>query len=326
LFLFLKHGAVYDLVLIFFFFLNCLIYSNLYLLGIPIELLPTTDTGNIKSVYFKQWINLRTYLEHEEQTHVINNNNSTPASSDINNSGYDSDVVSTPSPPSHLLYYLANTNDIIVECPLSNDVIFRRGKIMNLHSGNEKFQDLIESYIYEHSIDPNTPLSRRKEIEIEILNEVLKPKNNNYCGGGESGGRFLTWNMKKKWWVVIHSEDEIQFKIYHAFIGYRKKMLRAQQQQQQQQKVQTKTNLNSIFERQQDGQKKKPYVNNKHKVRSCSDCDLYCGSDDNSSNGCRIVPSLSSTTMINIGNNISDSGYFFSTDDGSYACADFSYI
>jgi hypothetical protein len=278
---------------------------------------------------------LRAHLEHGEQTHMINNSNSTPASSYINYNGYHSEVVSTPSPPSHLLYYLANTNNIIVECPSSNDVIFRRGKPMNIHSGNVKFQNVIESYIYEHSIDPNTPLLRRKEIEIEILNEVLKPKKNNGSGRGDSGGRFLTWNIEKKWWVVIHSEDEIQLKIYHAFLGFRKKMLKAQQQQQ---KVQTVTNLNSIFERQQDGQKKKWHNKNKNKnCGCCSDCGLYCGSDDNNSKGCSIMPSLPSfstvmiepslpAAVINIGNNkSSDCGYFFSTDDGSYACADFSY-
>jgi hypothetical protein len=283
--------------------------SNLYLLGIPIELIPSTDTGNIKSANFKLWMKLRTHLEHEEQTQMINNNQSTPAS-DNNVGRSDSEVVSTLKLQSGLHYYLANTDDIIVECPLSNDVLFRMGKTMNFHLGNVYFQSLIKSRIYEHSIDPNTTRLRRTEIEFEIFNEVLG------CGGGESG-RFLTWDINKKWWLVIHSDNEIRLKIYHAFIGFRKRMTKTQQQQQE---VQTKTNLNSIFEQQQDGQKKKRYNNNTNSS-CCSDNGLYCGCDGNN-NGCNIMPC--SPPMNHNGNNNDNNacGYFFSTDDGSYAYVD----
>ena len=237
-------------------------------LGIPIEHFPATDTGNIKLIYFKQWINLRTHLEYEEEKKINNNDN--------NN----------------------NNNIIIVECPLSNDVIFRRGKTMNFHSGNIKFQNLIESRICEYFINPNTSLSRRKEIEIDILNEIL-----NSCG------RFLTWIAEKKWWLVIHSEDEMQFKIHYAFLGFRTRMLKKQQKQQK--VVPTVAKLTSLFEGQQVGQKKKRYNNNNCSISSFSDCGLHCDSDDNNSN--------------NSGNNnCSDCGYFFSVDDGSYACTDFS--
>jgi hypothetical protein len=273
-----------------------------YFVGIPSELLPKTDTGNIKSVNLKQWIKLRTHLELEEQIRMIKNNKSTPVS-DINNSGCDSEVVSTISPQLGL-HCLADKNNInVVECPLWNDVIFRRGKTMNVHSGNTKFQNLIESHIHEHSIDLNTTPLRRKEIEIDLMNEVQKPEKKNGCGG-YSSGRFLTWDIKNHWWLVIHSDDEIEAKIHYAFRDFRKKMLRTKQQQQ---KVQTITNLNSLFEQQQNGQKKKRYVNNKN-----SGC-----SDFVSNNGCNIMPCLPS--MNNNGNNNNACGYFFSTDDGSYA-------
>ncbi|MGK3753049.1 MAG: hypothetical protein ACI8RD_005356, partial [Bacillariaceae sp.] len=209
---------------------------------------------------------------------------------------YDSAVVST-------------TNNI-VECPLSNDVIFRRGKTMNVHSGNVKFQNLIESHIYEHSIDLNTPPLRRAEIEIELMNEVQIHKQ------GVSG-RFLTWNIEKKWWSIIHSEDEIQSKIHYAFRDFRRKMLKKQQHQQ---KVRTVTNLNSLFEGQQDGQKK-TYNNNKN---SCSDYGLHCGGSDDNNNVCNITPCLLPiSTKINSENDNNNAcGHFFSTEDGSYAYLD----
>jgi hypothetical protein len=249
---------------------------------------------------------LRTHLEHEERTHMIKDFKSIPYV-DTNVGTYDSDIVSTTSTStqSHLQNYLANTNNI-VECPLSNDVIFRRGKTMNVHLGNVNFQNLIESRIYEHSIDLDTPPLRRTELEIEVFNEVLKPVKNNgsYGGGGGGGGhsgRFLTWDMKKQWWLVIRSEDEIRIKIHYAFRDFRKKMLRTQQKQQ---KVQTVTNLNSLFEH-QDGQKKIRYNDNDNTNSSSSTDGGCCNENDGGCTG-----------------NSTACGYFFSTDDGSYAYLD----
>jgi hypothetical protein len=325
--------------------------------GIPIELLPSTDTGNIKSVNLRHWMKLRTHLECEKQK-------SYSSDSDNSNSGggYDSGGVSTTS---SAITTTTTTIHDIVECPLSNDVIFRRGKTMNVHPGNVKFQNLIESRIYEHSIDLNTPPLRRTEIEIELMNEVQIPEQ------GVSG-RFLTWNIEKKWWLVIRSDDEKQKKIHYAFRDFQKKMLKTkqqqqkvqttpnsnslfvrqdgqkkkmyitnkrdndienrsssednafrdfqktmlktkQQQQQQQQKVQTTTHLNSLFEGQQDGQKKKLYIKNKRD----NVIENRSSSEDNNNNGCANANPFF-PSMDNNGNN-KTCGFFFSTDDSSYA-------
>ena len=167
-------------------------------------------------------MNLRIHLERERQKSAYY------SSSDNNDSdnnggrgGYDSGGVSSSSSittSSSSIVTTATTIDIsnIVECPLSNDVIFRRGKTLNFHPGNVKFQNLIESHIQEHSIDPNTSLIRRKEIVTEVMNEVCnnsksKTKSRNesdsghggcgYSYGVHYGGRFLTWNMEKQWWL-----------------------------------------------------------------------------------------------------------------------------
>jgi hypothetical protein len=323
--------------------------------GIPIELLPSTDTGNIKSVNLRHWMKLRKHLECEKQK-------SYSSDSDNSNSGggYDSGGVSTTS---SAITTTTTTIHDIVECPLSNDVIFRRGKTMNVHPGNVKFQNLIESRIYEHSIDLNTPPLRRTEIEIELMNEVQIPEQ------GVSG-RFLTWNIEKKWWIVIRSDDEKQKKIHYAFRDFQKKMLKTKQQQQkvqttpnsnslfvrqdgqkkkmyitnkrdndienrsssednafrdfqktmlktkqqqQQQKVQTTTHLNSLFEGQQDGQKKKLYIKNKRD----NVIENRSSSEDNNNNGCANANPFF-PSMDNNGNN-KTCGFFFSTDDSSYA-------
>jgi len=223
-------------------------------------------------------------------------------------------------------YFATNSNHTIVECPLSNDVIFRRGKTMNIHLGNLKFQNLIEAHVYEHTIDLDTSPIRRIEIEIELMNEVRKKlEKTNGC----DSGRFLTWDVENSWWLVMQSDDEIQKKIHYAFRDFRKKMLKTKQQQQ---KVQTRTssNLNSIFERQDGRQKKKRYNDNNNNnnnnitKNSSSSGDIYNGnsseSDDNN-NICNI-PMPFSLPSTNNNNNIGACGYFFSTDDGSYTNLD----
>jgi len=80
--------------------------------GIPVDLIPVTGTGNIKLVYWKQWIRLRKLIEKMRE-----------------------DGVQTP----------------IIEFPGSKDVIFRTGTALTCHPGNVMFQSVIESKMNEHS-------------------------------------------------------------------------------------------------------------------------------------------------------------------------------
>jgi len=81
--------------------------------GIPTELIPLTDTGNIKTIYLKQWIKLRKTLD------------------SINEKGH----------------FIATLNSII-ECPGSKDVVFRPGTSALCHPGNVRFRNLLESITF----------------------------------------------------------------------------------------------------------------------------------------------------------------------------------
>ena len=81
--------------------------------GIPVELIPVTGTGNIKTVYWKQWMRFRKNLE------------------DMRAKGI---------------------NDTSVDCPGSTDVLFRTGTSLTCHPGNSMFQSIIESKMQEHSV------------------------------------------------------------------------------------------------------------------------------------------------------------------------------
>ncbi len=163
--------------------------------GLPTELIPNTDTGNVKKANLKQWIKLRAYLD--AQAEVENSSSSDDAS-----------LFSAQSYP---------PMNQILDCPGSKDVVFRRGKAMNHHPGNARFMNLIEERIYEHTIDPDTYHTRRAAIEVELIEKVK-----------QDGGRFLKWDIDRGWLVDMspRSEDEVQSKVHYAFRDFRKKMLR----------------------------------------------------------------------------------------------------
>lgn len=76
------------------------------------DLLPVTDTGNVKTKQLAQWIKLRKAIE-------------------------DSKTVDDSSS--------------IIECPFKNDVIIRFGKSYTNHPGTIMFRDILETVYDEHS-------------------------------------------------------------------------------------------------------------------------------------------------------------------------------
>ena len=86
--------------------------------GIPVDLMPLTDSGNVKTKNLWQWLKVRKALEDGKNKHA-NGSSST----------------------------LLDRN---IECPGLNDVIFRSGKNHMSHPGNVMFQGIIESKHDEH--------------------------------------------------------------------------------------------------------------------------------------------------------------------------------
>eukprot|EP00536_Pseudo-nitzschia_multiseries_P017357 jgi/Psemu1/248104/estExt_Genewise1.C_15140004 len=75
--------------------------------GIPVEMMPLTDSGNIKRTYLYQWIKVRKLIESEHANFRKN-------------------------------------EDLIILLPSSNDVLFRSGTTTMIHPGNAFFRSLIE--------------------------------------------------------------------------------------------------------------------------------------------------------------------------------------
>jgi len=118
--------------------------------GIPVELIPLTDSGNIKTTYLKQWIKLRRMIEVMKMTDRGNDNSVS-----------------------------------IIECPGSNDVVFRSGTSMSCHPGNVRFRCMVES---KHETPSIVSQSTQAELAEQLIEEIEA-----------GGGRYLKWDSRGYW-------------------------------------------------------------------------------------------------------------------------------
>jgi len=159
--------------------------------GIPIELLPITESGTIKYNHHQQWMKTRKLLEQQVALDGAN-------------------------------------NIVIVECPGSNDVIFRRGTSSMENPGNNMYRDMILTYLegkeeqerQNHFHEPGVELvpsvmmmpttktittaSTTHTIMIDwLLDQITNHKH----------GRILDWSKKHNTWIQMSDEIEIKKKI-----------------------------------------------------------------------------------------------------------------
>ena len=303
--------------------------------GIPIKLIPISNTGTIKLDNWKKWIKFKKYTEQQEMTLSTKTSMKTPM-------------------------------DSIVECPGSNDVVFRMGKSMDYHPGNVKFQNMIESQLQHHS-NPFTTRTQKEAIEIEVIQNVKK-----------EGGRFLQWESDKGWWINMSvemyvdlnsdidmdvssistmnsiltgantdtfsdkntnkntyenmnvnvkrnenenvnvslnpnnsaeyskAETEIQSKVHNAFLDFKKKIIRAQQKQQQ---LQVSTSSTYVFQQQNGQKRKRSDDNNIFTTTTTTTMRSDTNNGNNSSICISFLPNMKGSAC----------GYFFSdANDNSY--------
>lgn len=220
--------------------------------GIPIELIPLTDTGNVKTSYLKQWIKLRKLLEVMIETEAKNNS---CYGSDVGGEGLFNDDTSINTMGSSVMSVPYNQMKSIIECPRSHDVVFRSGTSMSCHPGNVRFRCLIE---LKHDTKTNisssngggnndiniassTIVSKRSKVtQAELAEQVIDEIETN-------GGRFLKWD-NKGYWTKIQDRTQVHTKVSLSIRDYKYKA-RAQRNQQ------SNSSYTYIF-RGQDGNKR----------------------------------------------------------------------
>mmetsp|Transcript_24060 Transcript_24060/g.52722 ORF Transcript_24060/g.52722 Transcript_24060/m.52722 type:complete len:624 (+) Transcript_24060:66-1937(+) len=169
--------------------------------GIPIELIPVTETGRIKIKQLKEWIRLRGILDKQQQQQVVDvcggdsgdcqqgererdeavrvvgertvTVTVTPTTTDNANESSGESITSWPQ-------QMATTTTSIVDCPGCKDVLFRSGRITMIHLGNSMFRSMCEAIFERYTCETRIG---KKSIVNELIDAV------------ESiGGRFLVWD------------------------------------------------------------------------------------------------------------------------------------
>jgi hypothetical protein len=202
--------------------------------GIPVNLIPLNDAGCVKTKNIIQWIKARRFQEAIDnlrrrntiQSLHNNNHNNVTATTDL---CFDKDN--------------NNTNDvlpIVIECPLSTDVIFRNGQSGMSHPGNVVFRGLLETYYEQHRLATNN--QEKVAITWRVVDEVLEQRQGRFLmwesfGGGvvedystiseEVRGRGVAG-----WWTPIVDREKIRVKVAVSLRDERKRIQGIRQQQQ----------------------------------------------------------------------------------------------
>ena len=147
--------------------------------GIPTDLLPVSCTGKVKTSNQSAWINVqRAKLFHEKN-------------------------------------YTNNNGEEIVECPGSEDVVFKKGPGYRNNPGNIRFRTLIEQNGEKHQ---KADKEEKYKITLRIVEAIEK-----------INGRFLEWSKPRKMWLVNKDRSKIRSKVASSIKQYNRQ--RGQQMQ-----------------------------------------------------------------------------------------------
>jgi len=159
--------------------------------GIPIHLLPLTETGVIKVKYFKEWLRVRKELEEASEGDF--------AADD-------------------------NTLDRVVVCPYLADVVFRQGTPSMNNPGNVIFRDTMIAHLEDHHNQHRYLEGHQQQpVQIEIFSNWLIETTVN-----TKGGRFLEWDKNLNIWVKMVDHQKIKNKVAIAYRDTSKRFLKRQ--------------------------------------------------------------------------------------------------
>ena len=159
--------------------------------GIPVQYMPWTDTGKIKSKYWNGWLKLRTVIESDR-----------PKIKALD----------------------------IVDCPGTTDVVFRHGRSYKKFHGNDILQEWIESKLLCRKLSSSAsppPSSHAESVSSSM--EIGNISVDCFCDRlideikNNQNGRFLKWDFSLKVWVRMTNESEMKKKISASFYNYSKR-------------------------------------------------------------------------------------------------------
>lgn len=168
--------------------------------GVPTDLLPVSCTGKVKTANQSAWINV-------QRAKLFNEKNNT------------------------------TDGEEIVECPRSEDVVFKKGPGYRNNPGNMYFRCLIEQEGENHQ---NAEKEEKYQITLRIVSKIE-----------EINGRFLEWSKPEKMWLVNKDRSKIRSKVASSIKQYNRQ--RAQQSQQLKTSIQNATSVAKNDRNDRDG-------------------------------------------------------------------------
>ncbi len=205
--------------------------------GIPVDLMPLTESGNVKTKNFTHWLKVRRTLEDNHRNNKCGRGQQQHDGMSNNN-------------------FIAKN----IECPGLNDVIFRSGKNHHMsHPGNVMFHGIIESKHDEHCAAHQDD----KAVITWWVIEQVESK----------GGRFLEWNDHSMWSQIM-DRNHIRSKVSSCFRTFRRKLNAFKNTSSQQQSADTysfssysASTVTSNFQFIQDGNGNRNNNNNEMKKK-----------------------------------------------------------
>lgn len=129
---------------------------------------------------------------------------------------------------------------MIVECPKSNDVLFRQGTTIYAHPGNVRFRSLVEQKVFNHPRHQNqdqdywghclTPPPTIVALIASIVDEILI----------KNKGRVLVWDGC---WRPLTNRPEIHCKIEYIVREHIRGMRKTENQIQNKQNIDSNTSI-----------------------------------------------------------------------------------
>lgn len=148
--------------------------------GITGSQIPISYSGKVKQAYIRQWLGVRSAIEDSYDTLHSN-----------------------------------KTNQVIIEYPQPEDVVFRQGSSCTNHPANLLFRNTIMVKVKEQDeaewVGSGGIKIQRKQILMDVMHEVVVT----------NGGRFLIWNDNGGWNELL-DEGVIHAKIHYLIKDFRK--------------------------------------------------------------------------------------------------------
>ena len=176
--------------------------------GIPVDSVPVTWSGAIKTVNVKRFINFQTYIEEKDASSIV------------------------------------TTNNTITDCPYLNDILFKKGHTAEHQPGNMQFRSIINSVYTQHYLQqqqhqqqkqqqqqqeqlllvgssPSPPsASASASAVVSVSIKVLVPDIIQKIKEDEHF-RVLVWDNNQHWWNILSDPLDYKKHVYastHFFL------------------------------------------------------------------------------------------------------------